>query len=153
MKLNFSSKEVIKEENSLFLAGPTPRTLEMESWRKEAIKILEDLHYNGVVYIPEREFDEENRGSENESLWEREALYNAKVIVFWVPRSIKRLPGFTTNIEFGYWLSKDSSKVVYGRPDDSENNEYLDWLYETETSKKPFNNLEALLTEAVAMTK
>lgn len=83
--------------------------------------------------------------------WEREALYNADTIVFWIPRSAK-LPAFTTNVEFGYWLAKNSSKVIYGRPDESEKNKYLDWLYYTETNKEPINNLEELLKLAVEIT-
>ena len=43
------------------------------------------------------------------------------------------MPAFTTNVEFGYYLCKNPRKVYYGRPDDSEKNKYLDWLFELET--------------------
>lgn len=37
MKINYSDEQVLKDEKSIFLAGPTPRSLEVETWRKEAI--------------------------------------------------------------------------------------------------------------------
>lgn len=41
MIVNYSDQEVIKSKNSIFLAGPTPRKIEIKSYRKEAIEILE----------------------------------------------------------------------------------------------------------------
>lgn len=38
---------------SIFIAGPTPRDESTKSWRPEAIKYLEDIGYDGTVYIPE----------------------------------------------------------------------------------------------------
>lgn len=151
MIVNYSDRPVIKGEKSIFLAGPTPRSLDVETWRKEAIEILEKIGFDGIVYYPELENDTRVFDYNNQTWWEREALYNADVIIFWVPRS-KNMPAFTTNVEFGYWLAKNSDKVLYGRPDDSEKNKYLDWLYETETSKTPLNNLEELLRKAVKQT-
>lgn len=151
MIINYSDNKVIKAKKSIFLAGPTPRSLDIETWRNEAIKILENLNFDGIVYIPELEHDNRTFNYENQVWWEREALYNASVIVFWIPRS-RSLPGFTTNVEFGYWLAKNKNKVIYGRPDDSEKNKYLDWLYETETKKVPFNDLQNLLKEVLKMT-
>ena len=57
------------------------------------------------------------------------------------------MPGFTTNVEFGYWLS--SKKVLYGRPDSACKVKYLDWLYELDYKKKPENHLEILLQNAI----
>lgn len=153
MIINYSSENVLMGKKSIFLAGPTPRSLDVETWRKDAIKILEELGFDGIVYVPEREVDDRTFDYDNQVWWEREALYNADIIVFWVPRSINELPGFTTNVEFGYWISKDSSKVIYGRPDNSVKNRYLDWLYYTETRKQPINNLKDLLKGAIEMVK
>lgn len=150
MIINYSDKPVLKGKKSIFLAGPTPRSIEVETWRKEAIKILEDLGFDGIVYVPELEVDNRTFNYDNQVWWEREALYNANSIVFWIPRS-SQLPAFTTNVEYGYWISKNSSKVIYGRPDNSEKNRYLDWLYQTETGNKPINNLEELLNGAIKM--
>ena len=151
MKINCSDGPVAKAEKSIFLAGPTPRTIEVQTWRKDAVKLLQELGFDGTVYVPEREFDDRTFNYDNQVWWEREALYNASSIVFWIPREIKTMPAFTTNVEFGYWISKNSDKVIYGRPDNSEKNRYLDWLYETETGKKPLNNLADVLKEAIEM--
>lgn len=152
MIVNYSNQEVLKCDKSIFLAGPTPRSRDVETWRKEAIKILNELGFDGIVYVPEKEFDDRTFDYNNQVWWEREALHNATTIVFWIPREIKTMPAFTTNVEFGYWISKNNDKVIYGRPDESEKNKYLDWLYETETGKKPINNLRDLLIESVEMT-
>lgn len=151
MRVNYSDEQVLKGKKSIFLAGPTPRSIDVETWRKEAIEILDNLGFDGIVYVPEREFDDRTFDYNNQVWWEREALYSSTVIVFWIPRTMPTMPAFTTNVEYGYWLAKDSSKVIYGRPDESEKNKYLDWLYETETNKKPINNLNELLSEAVDM--
>ena len=37
-------------------------------------------------------------------MWERIALTDATVILFWVPRKLPDMAAFTTNVEFGYWL-------------------------------------------------
>ncbi len=84
-------------------------------------------------------------------MWERTALTEATTISFWIPRKLPELPAFTTNVEFGYWLH--SKKVIYGRPDNAQKTKYLDWLYELDYNKKPFNNLEELLKEATKITK
>lgn len=152
MVVNYSSVKVLKGDKSIFLAGPTPRSVDIETWRTEAIKILSELGFTGIVYVPEKEFDDRTFDYNNQVWWEREALNSASTIVFWIPRNIKTMPAFKTNVEFGYWLSKNSNKVVYGRPAESEKNRYLDWLYETETGKIPIDNLRDLLIEAKEMT-
>ena len=149
MKVNYSDEEVLKGEKSIFLAGPTPRSKDVETWRNEAIEILKTLEFNGIVYVPERNFDDRTFNYDDQVEWEKESLHNSDIIVFWVPRSLPDMPAFTTNIEFGYWLAKDSDKVIYGRPDNSEKNRYLDWLYETETNRLPINNLTNILESAI----
>lgn len=150
MIINYSDKPVLKGKKSIFLAGPTPRSLDVETWRKEAIRILDELGFDGIVYVPELEVDNRTFNYDNQVWWEREALYNASTIIFWIPRC-SQLPAFTTNVEYGYWIAKNSNKCLYGRPDDSEKNRYLDWLYQTETGNKPINNLEELLKDAVKL--
>lgn len=150
MIINYSDKSVLKGKKSIFLAGPTPRSIDVETWRKEAISILNELGFDGIVYVPELEVDNRTFNYENQVWWEREALYNASTIIFWIPRSTQ-LPAYTTNVEYGYWIAKNSDKCLYGRPDDSERNKYLDWLYHTETGRTPINNLEELLKNAVKL--
>ena len=152
MIVNYSTVNVLKDDKSIFLAGPTPRSIDVETWRNEAIKILHELGFRGIVYVPEKELDDRTFDYTNQVWWEREALHNATTIVFWIPRNVELMPGFTTNVEFGYWLAKNSDKVIYGRPNNCPKNKYLDWLYETETGKKPIDNLRDLLNNAVEMT-
>lgn len=152
MIVNYSNEKVLKGDKSIFLAGPTPRSMDVDTWRTEATKILDELGFRGIVYVPEKEFDDRTFDYDNQVLWEREALHNATTIVFWIPRNVEVMPGFTTNVEFGYWISKNSDKVIYGRPNNCPKNKYLDWLYETETGKKPIDNLCNLLKGAIEMT-
>lgn len=84
-------------------------------------------------------------------MWERIALAEATVIMFWIPRCFPNIPAFTTNVEFGYWLH--SGKVVYGRPNNASKIKYLDWLYELDYGKKPLSSLEDTLDESIKITK
>ena len=43
--------------------------------------------------------------------------------MFWIPRDLEKLPGFTTNIEAGEWLH--SGKLVIGAPDEAPKIRYL----------------------------
>lgn len=149
MKVNYSDEKVLKGEKSIFLAGPTPRSKKIGSWRPEAIKILENLNFTGIVYCPERNFDDRTFDYTNQVEWERQAQEVADVILFWVPRELKNMPAFTTNVEFGYWIGKNKGKVIYGRPANSEKNRYLDKIYFLETGKEPFSELEELLKRTV----
>lgn len=151
MKINYSDQEVMKGEKSIFLAGPTPRGENITSWRTEACKKLEELGFDGIVYVPEYSTWKPKEDYVDQAMWERIALTEATTILFWIPRKLPELPAFTTNVEFGYWLH--SNKVIYGRPDDASKIKYLDWLYELDYHKKPLNNLEQLLKEAIKMTE
>ena len=53
MKINYSDEKVIKNQKSIFLAGPTPREENSISWRKEACEILRKKNFDGVIYVPE----------------------------------------------------------------------------------------------------
>lgn len=147
MLVNYSDQEVIKGQKSIFLAGPTPRDKNIKSWREYAIKKLEELGFDGVVYVPEFSDMKPKENYIDQANWERTALTEATVIMFWIPRSFPDMKGLTTNVEFGYWIHTD--KVLYGRPDDSCKNKYLDWLYGVEFNKKPFNDLFDLLLESM----
>ena len=131
--------------------GPTPRGENQISWRKEACEILERLNFDGVVYVPEYSTWHPKEDYTDQAMWERMALTEATIIMFWVPRSLPDMAGFTTNVEFGYWLP--TKKVIYGRPDTAKKIKYLDWLYELDYNKKPINNLEALLKETIKFTE
>ena len=149
MVINYSDQEVLKGHKSIFLAGPTPRGENTESWRTSACKYLEDNDFNGVVYVPEYSTWKPKKDYVDQAQWEREALSNASVIAFWIPRTLPDMPAFTTNVEFGYWIH--TGKVLYGRPDEAKKIKYLDWLYKTDTNNEPFSNLEELLNGSIKL--
>jgi hypothetical protein len=116
---------------SVFLAGPTPRSSQVPSWRPTAIDMLESA-WRGPgplsVFTPESRAGKRATEYHHQVQWEHQALDAARVIMFWVPRDITTLPGFTTNVEFGLWAA--SGKVVLGCPPNCPNperNRYLIW--------------------------
>ena len=149
MIINYSDKKVVGGEKSIFLAGPTSRTPDIISWRREACKKLKELGFDGIVYVPEFSTGKIRRNYDDQAMWEREALTASSVIAFWIPRALPDMPGFTTNVEFGYWLH--TKKVIYGRPDNAVKIKYLDWLYKIDYSLNPINNLNELLQKAIEM--
>lgn len=151
MEINYSDQPVKKSTKSIFLAGPTPRSKDNTSWRNQACEILKKLDYDSLVYVPEYSSWKPKADYVDQAMWEREALTNATIIVFWIPRTLPDMPAFTTNVEFGYWLH--TNKVIYGRPDNAEKIKYLDWLYKLDYNEEPINNLEELLTKAVNKLK
>lgn len=120
-----------KFTKSIFLAGPTPRNKEeVDSWRPDALKILEDKGYDGVVFVPEDKAREFKKDYDDQIEWEERYLNMADCIVFWVPRDLSpdstgfpKMAAFTTNVEWGTWAS--SGKVVFGAPEDAEKVSYL----------------------------
>jgi len=140
-------KMVEESADSIFLAGPThrikddkelkrlPRSSQpkkekseeepVHRWREDALEFLEEKGFNGVVYIPEWEFNSkpEDWTYSRQVDWEKGAMTAAKVILFWIPRELHVLPGFTTNVEFGEWLN--SGKIVAGAPLDTLKIRYI----------------------------
>lgn len=149
MIINYSDQDVIKGKKSIFLAGPTPRGENVASWRTEACQILEQMVFDGVVYVPEYSTWKPKEDYVDQAMWERIALTDATVILFWVPRKLPDMAAFTTNVEFGYWLH--SGKVVYGRPNDASKIKYLDWLYRLDYDKNPYETLQSLLEASVEL--
>jgi len=109
------------EGPSIFLAGPTIRvraSRDITRWRRQALNLFQMYKYEGNVFFPEQapggkyDYDKERQYE-----WEDFHLNAASCILFWIPRELKLLPGFTTNIEWGKW--HDSGKVVLGHPPDA----------------------------------
>ena len=154
MKIYYSdSTTPVSITKSLFLAGPSPRAKEAIDWRIEAVKILEELGFDGQVFIPipEKKFggglDEAAWTYLNQIQWECESREIADRVVFWVARDIKGgMPGFTTNVEFGEDLGK--GKVIYGRPEHADKCRYLDQRNE-EHGNITYNSLRGLLEKAI----
>jgi ADP-ribose pyrophosphatase YjhB (NUDIX family) len=111
---------------AIFLAGPTPRSPEVPSWRPEALELLAASGFDGVVFVPETPSRERAPEYDNQVEWERQGLNLADRLLFWIPRDLTTLPAFTTNVEFGRWCT--SGKVILGFPPSAPKNKYLAWL-------------------------
>lgn len=141
---------------SIFLAGPTPRSPRAQSWRPEALAILESLSFDGTVFVPE-DSDQSWRFSYDDQVeWELQALHSATVIAFWVPREViaswdpteLSMPAFTTNVEFGLFAARRN--IVLGYPSNAEKMKYLEAIasmYNVST----YDHLEKTLKAAVAL--
>lgn len=135
-------------KRSLFLAGPTPRDKQVKSWRPEALQFLEDIGYDGVVFVPEAKHSEYDIVWEWQVRWEEKCLNMSDCIVFWVPRELKTMPALTTNDEWGTW--KNSGKVVFGCPDDAEKTRYQKY-YATKLCIPQTRTLGGTLTNAITV--
>lgn len=132
-------------EKSIFLAGPTPRSADVPSWRPTAVEILAWLQFDGTVYVPEHP-DWKAQGTYDKQInWEWAAINAATVVVFWIPRDIETMPAFTTNVEFG--MLANSGKVVLGFPHDAPKNRYLAALA-AQNNIPVFYTLEQTLAKA-----
>lgn len=139
---------------SVFLAGPSPRTSEDPNWRPAAIEALRQTGFEGTVFLP---IPRDGKWPENyldQVEWEHRHLALADVVALWCPRDLEKLPGFTTNVEFGEWLH--SGKMLYGRPEGAPSTRYLDARYSSfnQKQKPPFQipaaSLEDLAKQCVA---
>lgn len=118
---------------SVFLAGPTPRAGgEVPSWRPAAMRELA-AQWTGArpltVLSPESRGGKRAAHYDDQVGWETDARAAADAILFWIPRDLATLPGFTTNVEFG--LDVATGKAVLGCPPDCpspERNRYLIWV-------------------------
>jgi 8-oxo-dGTP pyrophosphatase MutT (NUDIX family) len=111
---------------AVFLAGPTPRSPEVPSWRPEVLALFAAAGFRGVVFVPEPASGERAPEYDDQVEWERQGLNFADRILFWVPRDLQTMPAFTTNVEFGRWCT--SGKIVLGLPPSAPKNKYLAWL-------------------------
>jgi hypothetical protein len=139
---------------SLFLAGPSRRTREPPpflcdppyNWRLDALTLLQQLNYDGVVFVPLPEDGKWNHSYESQIEWELQNLDRADQIVFWVPREMPELPALTTNVEFGRYF--DSGRVVLGFPPETQHMRYLETTGRAE-GVPVFHTLTETLTEAI----
>jgi hypothetical protein len=126
---------------------------EIPAWRKDALAHLRKVMFAGHVFVPElKNFAAPDKSFDRQQQWQWEwrALEHASFIVFWVPRTMRELPGLTTNIEFGMYGS--SGKAVFGAPPEAEHVDYLRAL--AERWRVPtFNALEETLDAALGFLK
>lgn len=124
-----AAREPIPAGPSVFLAGPTPRLGDpVESWRPAATAELA-RQWAGrrplTVLSPESRDGIRAAHYDDQVDWETQARA-ASAILFWIPRDLSTLPGFTTNVEFGMDVS--TGRAVLGAPPDCANperNRYL----------------------------
>ncbi|MFJ1900522.1 nucleoside 2-deoxyribosyltransferase domain-containing protein [Streptomyces sp. NPDC088115] len=115
---------------TVFLAGPTPRAGgATESWRPAAVTELA-RQWTGeqplTVLSPESRGGERADHYDDQVGWETLAREMADAILFWIPRDLQTMPGFTTNVEFG--LDVSTGRAILGCPPDCpapERNRYL----------------------------
>ena len=124
MRLLYAQEKASSEfSRSLFLAGPSPRGNGEHDWRKQARVLLHRLGFDGMVYIPlprDGVFQQDDFDHTAQIDWELEHLEKARAIVFWIPRDLRALPGFTTNVEFGRFSR--SGHTVLGYPEGTPQN-------------------------------
>jgi hypothetical protein len=131
---------------SIFLAGPTPRSKEVKSWRPEAIDILAEERFNGQVFVPEGRWITWHSNYEAQVEWEEKGLILADCISFWIPRVMETMPALTTNDEWGTW--KKSGKVVLGAPPEAVKVRYQRY-YATKYGIPQFDTLRDTLRAAI----
>lgn len=162
MKVIYPTKEDGKEftnpeeearySYAIFLAGPCPRVDYSDDWRFDAVKYLEEIKYDGVVFIPTNpKYDVTDKDYLfKQTSWEVEAMDVSDKVVFWIPRD-KEHPAFTTNIELGsYLLPERIGKTVVGMPDWGIKNDYIK-IRLNMLNKKYYNDLKDMLEQEFAM--
>jgi len=143
----------------VFLAGPTVRGNQphLTSWRFEAIEEFKRQGFDGTLIVPEfTDKFESDQYRYDIPEWEFAGLQIADCIMFWIPRT-RELIGLTTNWEHGYWVARDRSKVVYGRPDDAYRMTYLDIMWKADAAESQtvalddsiYNTLTETVTESI----
>jgi ADP-ribose pyrophosphatase YjhB (NUDIX family) len=150
MKVVYATQDFPKSwPHSIFLAGPTPRDPETPSWRPEALRLLEEMGYEGVVFVPEPEDGQWTKDYTQQAGWEREGTQFADTVLFWCPRDLVSMPAFTTNTEFGRYVA--TGKAVWGHPDAAPKTRYQDWLNTVDNGDIPIClTLEETLRVSIA---
>ncbi len=136
----------------IFLAGPTSRTNVYEkSWRKTAVDVFRECGFDGYVCVPEfyyqRQFTDDDWDRQTD--WEWNLLSRSDCIMFWVPRNMKDMPGLTTNLEFGTYLSSNPGKIILGYPDDAVSMQWMEKRYRMVTNRASYDNMRAAICASI----
>lgn len=134
--------------NSIFLAGPCPRTEGFsDEWRLEAMEFLNSLGFSGTVITPTNpDYPENNPDALTlQTNWEYEAMRKASAIVFWINRSEKH-PGLTTNIELGEWWDKPG--IYIGWPENAIKTGYIKIRLQ-KRGIEPYSDMKQMLEDVV----
>jgi 8-oxo-dGTP pyrophosphatase MutT (NUDIX family) len=137
-------------EKMLFLADSTFQQDKLNSsWRMDAIQWLEQLGYDGIVYIPEdREGSPTNAVLDDEARirWTHGAQMRSDVIVFWLPADIKSSSDIVTGVELGWLMA--SGRIILAMPSETEKVRDLR-LYAQQFGVPYYTTLSKALDEAV----
>lgn len=152
MKIIYAHEPIVNLHKSVAILGPTPRSNEVKSWRPEFIQALKDQNFDGTVLVPEASDGVWKNNYDEQIEWELEMIEKAKLIAFWIPRSLPDMPAFTTNVEFGYCIGK-GKYIIYGRPNDAVKMSYLDYINNRYNEfcfiqNKPYDNINDM-TKAI----
>lgn len=129
MNIIYAQTEINIQGKSIFLAGPTPRDEDVLSWRPVAIEMFKYFGFDGTLLIPELEGGWNREYAYKTQIdWELEAMEKADIVLFWIPRDLETMPAFTTNVEFGIWISKDPKKIRIGIPNTAPKCEHIKYL-------------------------
>ena len=136
---------------SIYLAGPnnSPDNFSA-SWRNEALNMLEDLKFNGRVYIPEvsdnNQYYKNDYTESDKNKWIYHHMDNADIILFWFPNNIVDIKSY---IDFSYMLGNRHSQVVLGYPESDEKIEYMKYLYDLSNDYGTTHRLDFLIIKAL----
>ena len=111
-------------QKSIYLAGPSPRDAAHPNWRQEALHLLEDAGYDGHVFVPLPRDGSQAEDYLIQADWEQRAMNHSDILLFWVPRDLTTLPGFSTNVEFGQKIA--GRNIVLGHPTEAPKCRFLD---------------------------
>jgi len=133
IELVYAREPVPAGRPSVMLLGPTAVAGTIPSWRPRAVELIE-AGWRGdeplVVLTPESRGGVRARTYEDQLASELEMIESADAAMFWIPRDVVLLPGFTTNVEFGLIAGTCPERAVLGAPPDCPNperNRYLIW--------------------------
>ena len=149
MKVIYSMEKLEIVGKSIFLAGPIPRDNYAISWKNEALKYFDKYEFSGTVLVPEMRDFLPKVDYMDEVEWDYEALNKCDLILFWMPRKRPHMLGLTSNVEFGFYIN--NKPIIYGRPDDADDINYLDWFYYKIKGKRPHSNLDELVRQSVKL--
>lgn len=129
LSLVYTQESIPLSGPSVFLAGPTPRSRDVASWRPDAVAEIR-RQWTGpgplTVFLPEPRSGLWQHDYDDQFIWELAARAAATALLYWIPRDLRTLPGFTTNVEFG--ADATSGRAVLGAPPncpDARRNRYL----------------------------
>lgn len=155
----YEDKEMARKNGrllpSIFLAGPMERGCRIEDgWQGEALNLLRARGFDGCVYVPSSKNGIYEDGSipfEDTTKWEWERLGTCDAILFWVPRDNDRLMGYTTNVEFGRYVSMRPTHVILGYPEWAIRMEYLEMLYRAECNRASYDRMDRAVEAAIEL--